>query len=114
VPLSKAAGDKGATLLAAVTLSRTPSPGQAVPPALTAKVFDAKVGDVVQTSDASGGYVAQLKEVQTPEKAPDEVAASLSGQIANDSRADITGQFTQALRRRFTVEIKRDALDKMF
>src|SRR5581483_11667024 len=39
VPLAKAAGEKGATLLAAVPLGRTPQPGQNVPPALIAKLF---------------------------------------------------------------------------
>jgi peptidyl-prolyl cis-trans isomerase D len=102
VPLSKAAGDKGATLLAAV------------PPALVAKLFDAKVGDVVSNSDASGGYVAQLKEIEIPDKVPDEAVAGIADQISNESRVDLAGQFTGALRRRFPVEIKRDALDKVF
>jgi peptidyl-prolyl cis-trans isomerase D len=114
MPLAKIAGDKGVTLLAAIPLTRTPSPGQAVPPALVSKLFDAKIGDVVSNSDASGGYVAQLKEIQVPDKVPDEAVAGIADQVANENRVDIAGQFTASLRRRFPVEIKHDALDKMF
>jgi peptidyl-prolyl cis-trans isomerase D len=113
-PLAKVAGDKGLTLLAAVPLTRSPAPGQVVPPALVAKLFDAKVGDVVSTSDATGGYVAQLKEIQTPEKVPEDAATRMAGQIAGESRVDVAGEFTEALRRRFPVEIQRGVIDKMF
>jgi peptidyl-prolyl cis-trans isomerase D len=114
VSLAKVAGDKGVTLLAAVALSRRPAPGQAVPPSLVGKLFDAKPGDVVTASDASGGYVAQLKDIQIPDKVPDAAASGLTDQLTAESRADAAGEFTQALRRRFPVEIKREALDKMF
>ncbi|MBV9826737.1 MAG: SurA N-terminal domain-containing protein [Alphaproteobacteria bacterium] len=112
--LSKIAGDKGMTLLSAISLSRSPSPGQVVPPALVAKIFDTKQADIVSTTDASGGYVAQLKDIQIPDKVPDEAAAGLTDQMANQSRVDAAGEFTDALRHRYTVTIKHDALDKLF
>ena len=113
-PLTKAAGDKGLTLLAAVPLSRRPQQGQPVPPAVIAKLFAAKPDDVVSASDATGAYVAQLKEVQAPEDVPDAAAASLQQQLAGELKRDLAGEFTAALRRRFPVEIKKAELDRLF
>jgi peptidyl-prolyl cis-trans isomerase D len=113
LPLAKAAGDKGLTLLAAGPLSRG-EPPKAVPPALVAKLFAAKPGDVVTTADASGGYVAQLKEIQAPESVPEAAGQGLSDQLAKEAKADLASQFTASLRQRFPVDIKRDAVDRMF
>ena len=112
--LAKAAGDKRLTLLATAPLSRDPAPGQTVPPALVAKLFAAKPGDVVTASDGAIAYAAQLKEIQSPETIPDAAAASLADKLAGEAREGIAGEFTEALRRRFPVEIQREALDRMF
>ena len=109
-----AAGEKGLTLLAAVPLSRRPQQGQPVPPAVVAKLFAAKPGAIVTASDASGGYVAQLKEIQAPEEVPDAAAAALQQQLAGEIKRDLAGEFTSALRRRFPVEIKQAELDRLF
>jgi hypothetical protein len=85
-----------------------------VPPALVAKLFAAKPGDVVTTADASGGYVAQLKEIQAPESVPEAAGQGLSDQLAKEAKADLASQFTASLRQRFPVDIKRDAVDRMF
>jgi len=114
VALAKVAGDQGLTLLPATPLSRTAAPGQTVSPALVAKLFTAKPGDVVTASDETGAYTAQLREIQSPETIPDAAAAGLSDQLAGDARVGIAGEFTEALRHRFPVEIQRDALDRMF
>lgn len=113
-PLAKAAGDKGLTLLAAVSLSRTPQPGQPIPAALVAKLFAAKEGDAVTVSDASGAYAAQLKGVQIPEAIPEAEVAKLAQQFAGEVKLDIAGEFSEALRRRYPVEIKRQELDRLF
>jgi peptidyl-prolyl cis-trans isomerase D len=112
--LAKAARGKGLTLLPEAPLSRGNTPGQTVSSALVAKLFEAKPGDVVTASDETGGYVAQLKEIQSPETIPDEAAAGLSDQLAGEARVGIADEFTGALRRRFPVEIQREALDRMF
>jgi peptidyl-prolyl cis-trans isomerase D len=112
--LAKAAGDKGLTLLPAAPLSRSAAPGQTVSPALVAKLFAAKPGDVVTANDETGAYTAQLKEIQSPETIPDAAAAGLSDQLAGEARVGIAGEFTEALRHRFPVEIQRDALDRMY
>jgi peptidyl-prolyl cis-trans isomerase D len=112
--LAKAAGAKRLTLSAAVTLSRTPQRGAAVPPALVAKLFAAKPGEVATVDDAAGAYTAQLKQIESPETVPAVAAKGLSDQLADAARLDIAGEFTEGLRRRFPVEIKRDALNHMF
>ena len=114
MPLAKVAGDKGLTLLAAVSLSRTPQQGQTVPPSLVAKLFAAKAGETVTVSDPGGAYVAQLKDIQAPETTPEADAKTLADQLARDAKVDVAGEFTEALRRRFPVDIKRDALDRIF
>jgi len=114
VPLAKAAADKRLTLVAATPLSRSATPGQNVSPALVAKLFAAKPGDIVTASDDNGAYAAQLREIQSPETIPDAAAAGLSDQLASEARVGIAGEFTEALRHRFPVEIQREALDRMF
>jgi peptidyl-prolyl cis-trans isomerase D len=115
VPLAKAAGEKGLTLLAAVALSRRPQQGQQpVPPAAVAKLFAGKPGDVVTASDGAGSYVAQLKEIQAPEEVPDAAGAALQQQLSGEVKRDLAGEFTAALRRRFPVEIKQAELDRLF
>lgn len=113
-PLSKAAAASGATVMPAVSLSRTPQPNQKTPAELVAKLFAAKPGAVVIASDDAGSYVAQLKEVQSPKSVPPAAAQGLSDQLANEAKLDLAQQYTDALRRRFPVDIKRDALDRMF
>ena len=114
VGLAKVAGDRRLTLLAAAPLSRGATPDQTVPPALVAKLFAAKSGDVVTASDEAGAYTAQLTEIQSPEPISEAAAAGLTDQLAGETRVGIAGEFTEALRRRFPVEIQRDALDRMF
>jgi peptidyl-prolyl cis-trans isomerase D len=113
-PLAKLAAEKGLTLLPATALSRTPQPGQPVPAALVEKLFAAKPGEVVHVADDAGGYAAQLKEIQVPETVPEGEAARLQQRLAGEMRVDIAGEFTQGLRRRYPVEIKRQEVDKMF
>ncbi|HLY45493.1 MAG TPA: peptidyl-prolyl cis-trans isomerase [Stellaceae bacterium] len=114
LPLAKAAAAKSLTLMPAVSLSRTPQPRQSVAPALVAKLFAAKPGDVVTASDATGAYAAQLTKIEVPESVPAAAAQGMSDKLANEEKLDLAGEFTAALRRSFPVELKRDALDKMF
>jgi peptidyl-prolyl cis-trans isomerase D len=112
--LVKAAADKKLTLLAPTPLSRSDSGGQTVPAALVTKLFAAKQGDVVTASDAGGAFAAQLKEIQTPETIPDEAGAKLTDELTGDAKVGVAGEYTEALRQRFPVQIQRDALDRMF
>ena len=116
MPLAKAAAAKGLSVIASPPLSRGAEENKdsAVSPALVARLFAAKPGDIVTANDATGAYTAQLKEIQAPETPPDAALAGLSDQLAGEQRQDIAGEFTAALRRRYPVDIKRDALDRMF
>jgi hypothetical protein len=69
---------------------------------------------VVHVADDAGGYAAQLKEIRVPETVPEGEAARLQQRLAGEMRVDIAGEFTQGLRRRYPVEIKRQEVDKMF
>ena len=112
--LAAVAGVQGLAVLPEAPLSRGGAPDQTVPPALVAKLFEAKPGDVVTASDDTSAYTAQLKEIQVPEAIPDAEATGLSDKLAGEARVGIAGEFTQGLRQRFPVEIKREALDRMF
>jgi peptidyl-prolyl cis-trans isomerase D len=112
--LAKAATEKGLSLLPSAPLSRRPQPGQTVPPALVAKLFAAKPNDVVTAGNANDAYVAQLKEIQALETVSDEDATAMTQQLTGETKVEVAGEFTQALRRRFPVEIKREELDRMF
>ena len=112
-PLAKAAAAKSLTLLPAVPLTRS-EVSKTVPAALVAKLFAAKPGDVVTTNDATGAYTAQLDKIAAPASVPAAAAQGLSDQLATEAKQDLAGEFTASLRRRYPVEIKRDALDRLF
>ena len=114
LPLATLAAEKWLTVQAGVTLGRKPEAGQSVPPALFTKIFAAKPGEAVSVADDSGGYAAQLKDVQAPHTIPEDEAAKLAQQIAGEMRLDVAGELTQGLRRRYPVDIKRDELDRLF
>jgi peptidyl-prolyl cis-trans isomerase D len=114
MPLATLAAEKGMTVQSGVTLGRTPEPGQAFPPALLGKLFAAKPGEAVFVADESGGYAAQIKEVQVPPMVPEDDAKKLTTQLTGEMRLDLAGEFTQGLRRRYPVEIKRAELDRLF
>ena len=112
--LATLAAERGMTAQPGVTLGRTPEQGQAFPAALVTKLFAAKPGEAVFVADESGGYAAQLKDVQVPQTVPEDEAAKLATQITGEMRLDVAGQFTQGLRRRYPVDINRDELDRVF
>jgi peptidyl-prolyl cis-trans isomerase D len=113
-PLAKVAADKKLTLTTSPPLVRQPQQGAAVPPAVAVKLFAAKVGDTVTAADSGGVYVAQLKEIQTPDATPPEAAATLNTELGNATRYDFVAELTEALKKRFPVNIHRDVLDKSF
>jgi peptidyl-prolyl cis-trans isomerase D len=113
-PLATLAAERGLTAQSNVTLGRTPEPGQSFPPALVGKLFAAKPDETVFVADASGGYVAQLKDVQVPQTVSEDEAARLATQVTGEMRQDLASEFTQNLRRRYPVDIKREELDRVF
>jgi len=69
---------------------------------------------VVTASDASGSYVAQLDQVQRPEKPSQTDTAELSRELDAGQQTALTEELMRALRARFPVEIHRDVLDRFF
>jgi peptidyl-prolyl cis-trans isomerase D len=114
LPLAKTAAAQGLAVRSAITLGRSAPPRGTIPPALVAELFAAKPGAVVTASAGNGAFVAQLKEIEIPQKIPEAAAQGLSDQLAGEAKRDLAGEFTAALRRQFPVEIRREALDRMF
>jgi peptidyl-prolyl cis-trans isomerase D len=112
--LAAIAAEKGLKAATSPPFMRRPASGDAVPPALVAKLFAAKPGEVVTVSDAAGSYVAQLADVQRSENVSQTASADLSRDLAAGQRADLSEEFTRAMRARFPVEIHREVLDKLF
>ena len=108
------AAEKGLKAMTSPPFTRHPDQKSAVPPALVARLFAAKPGDVVTASDQTGSYVAQLADVQRPENVPQSAKAQLSRELDAGLRTDLAEEFTQALRARFPVEIHHEELDKLF
>jgi peptidyl-prolyl cis-trans isomerase D len=112
--LATVAGEKGLKATISPPFTRHPENDTAVPPALVAKLFAAKPGEVVTAADATGSYVAQLDEVQRPEDVSQTAAAGLSHELDTAQQVDLAEEFTRALRARLPVEIHREALDRFF
>jgi peptidyl-prolyl cis-trans isomerase D len=114
IRLAAVAAEKGLKVTTSPPLPRKPGRDAGVSPALVAKLFSAKPGQVVTAADASGSYVAQLDEVQTPEAPSLTATAELSRELATALRTDLGDEFTQALRGRFPVHIRREVIDQLF
>jgi len=112
--LATVAAAKGLTATASPPFTRHPGQNSPVPAPLVEKLFAVKTGAVVTASDAAGAYVAELDEVQRPENPSQSVTMDLSRELATGESADLSEDFTQALRARFPVEIHREVLDKLF
>jgi peptidyl-prolyl cis-trans isomerase D len=113
-PLATAAAARGFVLLPSQPLTRTPLPGQTIPPQLVAELFSAKPGEVVTFNDSTGAYAAQLKEIQIPKTVPPSAAQTITTQLDEETRADVADEYTNGLRKRFPIDIKQSVLDRMF
>jgi peptidyl-prolyl cis-trans isomerase D len=116
--LAAVAAEKGLKATTSPPLLRRPSGVdaklQTTPPVLVAKVFAAKPGEVVIATDAAGSYVAQIKEVQVEENPSKSAAVDLSRDLTQGMRTDIAAEYAEALRARFPVEVKREAVERLF
>jgi peptidyl-prolyl cis-trans isomerase D len=112
--LAAAAIEKGLKATSSAPFTRHPGPNEGVPAPLVPKLFAAKPGEVVTAADTAGSYVAQINEVQRPESPSQTATVDLSRELDAGQRADLGEEFTQALRARFPVEIRREVLDKLF
>ncbi len=87
---------------------------ETVPPALVAKLFDAKQGEAVTEPAESGIVVAQLDKIEPADPAKDESAVKqLAQQLGANLQGDTVAEYDQALRRTFPVTIDQDRLDQL-
>jgi peptidyl-prolyl cis-trans isomerase D len=114
VRLAAVAAERGLNITTSPPLSRQPARGDTTSPALIAKLFAAKPGEVVTAADGAGSYAAQLDEVQPPETPSESAKADVSRDLNQQMRTDLSAELTQALRARFPVEIRREAVDRLF
>ena len=118
VRLAAVAAQKGLKVTTSPPLLRRPdgvnAKLQTTPPVLVAKLFEAKPDEVVIAADAAGSYVAQLGEVQIEETPSTSALADLSRDLNQGMRTDLAVEYTQALRARFPVDIRREAVDRLF
>jgi peptidyl-prolyl cis-trans isomerase D len=114
--LVTAANAKGLKVETSPPLRRNGSTGTPVPPDLVAKLFAAAPGGVVTSTDQTGAYVAQLVAIRPPGEGPTAKAATaeLSQALTADLGFDLAAEFTRGLRRQFPVDIRHEALDRMF
>ena len=113
-PLAQAASAKGLSVTTSPPLPRRPAGPTAVSVAIIPKLFAAKIGDTVSADDPAGAYVAQLKEIKSPDSTPDDQVKALTTELGNSARYDLVGEFTDALKKRFPVTIHHDAVDRLF
>jgi peptidyl-prolyl cis-trans isomerase D len=112
--LAAVAAAKGLKATTSAPLSRQSEGSEAVPSALVAKLFALKPGAVATAADATGSYVAQLKQVQQPRAAAKTATAELSRAIDGGVEADLGDEFSRASRARFPVQIQHETLDRLF
>lgn len=87
--------------------------GSTIPGELIAPIFEAERGAVVDQLVASGAAVAKLVDIEPADMsdpARDDLAAALTGQIAND----LVTQLSAALQDEIGVEVDREALEDAF
>jgi len=101
--------------LAVVTTSPLPRNGRAgVPPALVPKLFEAKPGGAVDAPSTDGYAIAQLKTILPADPGKDKAGLdALSHQLSQQMQGEFLGDFTQALRGRYKVEINRDNINRL-
>ncbi|MDE2229642.1 MAG: peptidyl-prolyl cis-trans isomerase [Alphaproteobacteria bacterium] len=87
--------------------------GGKVPPALIGPLFALKPNQAASAPDGIGYAIAQLTAIQEPEPAKDKAAVdALSHQLAQQMQSEFLGEFSQALRGRYPVEINKTNLDR--
>jgi peptidyl-prolyl cis-trans isomerase D len=87
---------------------------QKLPPPLIAKLFDVKPGGAVDEAAGDSVVVAQLASIAPADPAADKNAVdALAHDLGTVMQNDVLGEYDQALRRTFPVEVDQANLDKL-
>ena len=114
--LSAAAGEAGLTVETPPAVRRsTNASDMNLPPALVAKVFAAKQGDVLVEALPGGYAIAQLSKIDKVDPAAESAeVAGVRDQLSQGMAADIRAQYLQALRARYGVTINPTVVQSLF
>jgi peptidyl-prolyl cis-trans isomerase D len=97
-----------------VTRSRGPRPGGS-PAEVGVRLFQMKTGDVDVVQTGSASIVVRLEQILPSDPATQEAdTAELVDRLKRGAGDDLLTSFTEALRKRYIVNIDRAALDRMF
>jgi peptidyl-prolyl cis-trans isomerase D len=114
-PLTAVAAEKNLQIVPVGPVGRNDAAKEGLPPALVARLFEAKQGDAVVGQAADGFYVAQLKTIDRPDPGADaDGMAQLKQQLANGGHGDLLAEFNEGLRHRFPVDVREDEINRLF
>jgi peptidyl-prolyl cis-trans isomerase D len=113
--LAKLATERKLALTTTKPFTRTDEKRESgLPPEVIAALFKGEVGTVATGAAPDGFYVAQLKEIQPAKPDSDANAvAQLKRQLDQQIGTETVEQFELALRDRYPVDIRHDAVDKL-
>jgi peptidyl-prolyl cis-trans isomerase D len=84
------------------------------PPALVAKLFEAKPGQAVTAPAGDSVMIAQVTAIEPADPTKDAAAVlQLAHQLGQTMQNDLLSEFDQALRRQFPVEVNQTNLDRV-
>lgn len=109
------AAEIGATFARTPALLRDGSNAGSTPRPMVRELFEMKVGDTAVIQDGDKRVVARLTDITEADPASAaEAVAEVRETAARQMAQDLVGQFTQALRGQYDVEINRSALDQIY
>ena len=86
-----------------------------LPKDVVSALFAAKVGEATSGVTQSGHMIAVLSDIKSTESADDQSAVNaLRSELANGVSTDLQGQFVNALRTRYAIEIDRAMVNSLF
>ncbi|HVJ51211.1 MAG TPA: peptidyl-prolyl cis-trans isomerase [Aliidongia sp.] len=85
-----------------------------LPPELVATLFTLQPGAAANAAGQGGQYVAQLKEIKAADPATDTNGVDqIAQQLDQEAKNEALLEFDQALRQRYSVEIRQAVLDRL-
>jgi peptidyl-prolyl cis-trans isomerase D len=112
--LKDVAAARKLTLTTSAPLPRDGGGDDKLPPPLIAKLFDAKPGAAMDEAAGDSVVIAQLASIAPADPAANKNAVdALAKDLGSSMQNDVLGEYDQALRRTFPVEVDKANLDKV-